>query len=100
MRFLSFRSLALALAVAASAPFGSGSAANSYPDQPIKIIVPFPAGGIGDLVARLLGSRMSEHLGQPVIIENRTGASGTIGVGPLSMPNRMVTLCSSLQAIS
>jgi tripartite-type tricarboxylate transporter receptor subunit TctC len=81
MRFLSFRSLALALAVATSALVGIGSAANAYPDQPIKIIVPFPAGGIGDLVARLLGSRMSEHLGQPVIIENRTGASGTIGVG-------------------
>ena len=54
-------------------------AAQSYPSKPIKIVVPFPAGGIADLYARVIGVRLSEPWGQSIVIENRTGAGGNIG---------------------
>ena len=57
--------------------------AQSYPSRPITMIVPFPAGGITDIVARVVSGRMKTSLGQPVIVENVTGAGGTIGVGRL-----------------
>jgi len=53
--------------------------APGYPTKPIKIVVPFPAGGIADLYARLIGARLTEGWGQPIVIENRTGAGGNIG---------------------
>ncbi len=52
-----------------------------YPKQPIKIICPFPAGGGTDITSRLLGEQLTKILGQSVIVENRTGASGMIGTG-------------------
>ena len=53
--------------------------AHQYPSKPIKIIVPFPVGGIADIYSRLIGNRWTELWGQPVVIENRTGAGGNIG---------------------
>jgi tripartite-type tricarboxylate transporter receptor subunit TctC len=53
--------------------------AQSYPAKPIRTIVPFPAGGGIDTVIRLLGPKMSESLGQPMLVDNRSGASGTLG---------------------
>jgi hypothetical protein len=53
--------------------------AENYPTQPIKIIVPFPAGGLNDTVARLIAPYLEQALGKPVIIDNRAGASGSIG---------------------
>jgi tripartite-type tricarboxylate transporter receptor subunit TctC len=56
------------------------AAAEGYPNRPIKLIVPFPAGGPADLFARVLGNAMSTELGQQVVIENRAGAGGVAGV--------------------
>jgi len=70
-------SFALALALAASAT----AWAQSYPSRPITLVVPFGAGGPADTIGRIVAEAMREPLGQPVIIENVAGASGTIGVG-------------------
>ncbi len=74
---MKFASLLIACAIAVS-PLAA-RAADSYPDKPIHIIVPFSAGGIVDSVARIVGQKLSEKYGQPVIVENRTGAGGAIG---------------------
>jgi tripartite-type tricarboxylate transporter receptor subunit TctC len=50
-----------------------------YPTRPIKQIVPFPPGGGVDIVTRIVGAKWSEFLGQPIIVENRPGAGGTVG---------------------
>ena len=56
------------------------ASAQVYPNRPIKVIVPFPPGETADILARLLGPRLSEKLGQPVIVDNHAGASGIIGM--------------------
>ena len=56
------------------------ASAQTYPNRNIKAVVPFPPGGIADIGARLVSQKLSEALGQPVVIENRAGASGTLGV--------------------
>ena len=66
----------------AAASLGLGSRlswAQSFPSKALKIIVPFPAGGTTDVVARMVAQRMSESMGQPVVVENRGGAGGAIG---------------------
>src|SRR3954463_8584190 len=59
--------------------FGSAASADGYPVRTVKIIVPFPAGGTADAVPRLVADWLSRKWGQPVVIENRTGAAGNIG---------------------
>lgn len=58
--------------------FGS-ALAQTYPARPVKVIVPFPAGSTPDIVGRTLSARLQEAFGQPVVVENRTGAGGNIG---------------------
>lgn len=73
-----------ALVIVVAALFGLGStgvAAQDYPTRPITMIVPFPAGGATDTLARFLAEDMRAILGQPVVIENIAGAAGSIGVG-------------------
>ena len=70
--------LAIALAVAALAGVAPANA-QSFPSKPITMIVPFPAGGGSDILARIVSERMKLSLGQPVVIENVGGAGGTIG---------------------
>src|SRR5438309_11778301 len=65
--------------IAAHAGMARAQEPAPYPSRPIHLIVPFPAGGPSDLVARLIGQRMSQDWGQPVIIENRPGANTLIG---------------------
>jgi tripartite-type tricarboxylate transporter receptor subunit TctC len=72
--------LLVVLAAAMVAPAGPVRAqGDNYPSKPIRVISPFPPGGSVDLVGRLLAHRLTEVLGQQVIVDNRTGASGTIG---------------------
>ena len=70
------RKTCIALALAAMLP----AAHAAFPDRPITLIVPFPAGGPTDIVGRLAAAKAGEILGQQIVVENRTGASGTIGM--------------------
>src|SRR5262245_6905900 len=53
--------------------------AQAYPSRPVRFLVPFPAGGPSDVLARLYGQKLSQRWNQPVVVENRVGATGTIG---------------------
>ncbi|MFL6832987.1 MAG: Bug family tripartite tricarboxylate transporter substrate binding protein, partial [Xanthobacteraceae bacterium] len=76
------RAVAFAAALGcANLACGIGARAQDYPSHPITMIVPFPAGGPTDTLGRILGEGMRMSLGQPIIVENVTGAGSTIGVG-------------------
>jgi len=66
-------------AAAALAGLRAAPALAAWPDRPIRVIVPFAAGGNADTIARLLQPRLQERLGQPVVVENRPGAGGSVG---------------------
>jgi len=78
------RSCAVLLAAVFSAVLGAFAHAQPFPSKPVRIVVPFPAGGTTDIVARLVGQRMSESMGQPVLVENKGGAGGQIGAAEVA----------------
>jgi tripartite-type tricarboxylate transporter receptor subunit TctC len=78
-RETSMRGGAIALVLAAALLGPTQCPAQDYPTRPIRIIVPFGAGGPADVTARLIGNVLQENFGQPIVVENRTGAGGVIG---------------------
>ena len=70
----------IAMALSASSAFSQAT----YPSRPLRMIIPYPAGGPTDAVGRVVGARMGEGFGQTVVIDNRAGASGVIGTGELA----------------
>ena len=80
MRNTTRRLLILVLALGSTSIPWAGHAQSGYPHKPIKLIVPFPPGGNVDLSARILAPELSRELGQPVVIENKAGAGGTLGL--------------------
>lgn len=70
--------LACLSAIACVLPL-TAQAQAGYPSKPIKVVVPFPAGSTTDIIARAITDKMSQSMGQPIVVDNRGGASGTIG---------------------
>jgi tripartite-type tricarboxylate transporter receptor subunit TctC len=68
----------------AAAMLAAGASAQSWPTKPVKMVVPFTAGSVTDIIARTVADSMSKSLGQPVIIENKPGAGGTIGAAQVA----------------
>ncbi|MET0678349.1 MAG: tripartite tricarboxylate transporter substrate-binding protein, partial [Bradyrhizobium sp.] len=62
----------------------AGAIAQDFPSKPIRLIVPFPPGGPNDIIARLVGQRMSELIKQPVVIDNRAGQAGVLGTDAIA----------------
>lgn len=72
--------LGAALSAAGPSAVASAQGAEGYPDRPVRVIVPYPHGGSVDVLVRLLAERMRDQLGQPFVVENRSGAGGNIGI--------------------
>src|SRR5437660_12742962 len=80
MRSARMRRLRLFALAGFAMGFAFAALAQSWPSKPIKIVIPFPPGNTMDIMTRLIGPKMTERLGQPIVAENRPGASGMLGL--------------------
>jgi len=89
------------VAIAAISFFTAVCAAQGFPNKPIRVIVPFPPGNAGDVSARALADKLGQRLGQPIIVENKAGAQGAIGVDAVAKaaPDGYTLLVTSLSPI-
>ena len=78
------RALLAAAACAAAVLHSTSAAAQAWPVKPVRLMVPFPPGGSTDIVARIVGQKLGERLGQSIVIENRGGAGGTLGTAQVA----------------
>jgi tripartite-type tricarboxylate transporter receptor subunit TctC len=94
--------LALLSVIAVAAGASDSATAQPWPSKPVKIIVPFPPGGGADTLARVMAPKLGEIWGQPVLIENRPGASGMIGADAVaqSAPDGLTLLMSSTASLT
>jgi tripartite-type tricarboxylate transporter receptor subunit TctC len=84
---------------ALAAPLGAGNVlAQAFPSKPIRFVVPFPAGGFSDIIARVVSQKLSESVGQTVVVDNRPGASGNIGadIAAKATPDGYTLLINSI----
>ncbi|MBU8544170.1 MULTISPECIES: Bug family tripartite tricarboxylate transporter substrate binding protein [Roseomonadaceae] len=90
------------LTLAAGAWLATPALAQAWPARPVRIVVPFPPGGLVDMLARALAPRLSERFGQPFVVENRAGAGGNIGADAVakSAPDGHTLLASSLGPVA
>ena len=95
-------SLSRRAALAALSAIVLPAAAQPWPGRPLRLIVPYPPGGVTDLVARVLAERLAAQLGQPVVVDNKAGASGTIGMDALAKapPDGYTLALSALSPIT
>jgi tripartite-type tricarboxylate transporter receptor subunit TctC len=82
--------------------FGNAAAAQNYPARPVKIVVPYPAGGSNDIIARIVAQKLSERSGQNFLVENRGGAGGNVGAEAVagSEPDGYTLLLSALPPLT
>ena len=93
---ISRRKMLVTLGLGSAASLLPRAAFAAYPDRPIHLIVPFAPGGNADIVGRIVGERISSAVGQPVVVDNRGGAGGSIGAEAVAHARRpMATRCSS-----
>jgi tripartite-type tricarboxylate transporter receptor subunit TctC len=73
--------ISLLVGAAMILPTTTAGSAQPYPTRPIRLIVPYPSGGGTDIIGRVVGEKLRERFGQPIVIENRGGAGGVLGTG-------------------
>jgi len=92
----------IVLALLALCAFGPTALAQSWPSQPLRLIVPFPPGGVTDVMSRTVAVRLAEELGQSVVVDNRAGASGVIGAeaGAKAAPDGYTLIMGNISTLA